>query len=135
MSVTTVCTAKPPGLVITSAGPGKMEYTRCLGAACERIAAVPRGFFTAGENNSTFRLLLRGGMTEAYIDDMGEMGATTLDNMIKQQAEDGVYVSIVAMGAEFNSSLTDAVCKNKGFLLIFTVFLRSASHNPRHATS
>lgn len=49
-----------------------------------------------------------------FLTDMGEMGATTLDNMIKQQAEDGVYVSIVAMGAEFNSSLTDAVCKNKG---------------------
>ena len=34
--------------------------------------------------------------------------------MIHHNAEEGVYISIVAMGAEFNSSLTETVTKNKG---------------------
>lgn len=49
-----------------------------------------------------------------FLTDMGEMGAVELGDMIKSNAADGVYVSIIAMGAEFNASLTETVSKNKG---------------------
>lgn len=49
-----------------------------------------------------------------FLTDMGEMRADDLDEMIKKNADEGVYVSIVAMGAEFNASLTETVTKNKG---------------------
>lgn len=49
-----------------------------------------------------------------FLTDMGEMYAQELDAMIQQNADEGVFVSIVAMGAEFNSSLTETVTKNKG---------------------
>merc|ERR1711871_496116 len=42
------------------------------------------------------------------------MNADHLGDMIKKNSDEGVYVSIVAMGAEFNSSLTETVTKNKG---------------------
>jgi len=49
-----------------------------------------------------------------FLTDMGEMDAGELGDLIMQNANDGVYVSIVAMGAEFNSSLTETVSKNRG---------------------
>merc|ERR1740138_1267304 len=42
------------------------------------------------------------------------MNPAELGSLIKQNANEGVYVSIVAMGAEFNSSLTETVSKNRG---------------------
>jgi len=49
-----------------------------------------------------------------FLTDMGEMDADELGRLITQNANDGVYVSIVAMGAEFNASLTEQVTKNRG---------------------
>lgn len=49
-----------------------------------------------------------------FLTDMGEMAPALLESLIKQNAEEGVYVSICAMGAEFNAALTETVTKNKG---------------------
>mmetsp|Transcript_94095 Transcript_94095/g.148775 ORF Transcript_94095/g.148775 Transcript_94095/m.148775 type:complete len:522 (+) Transcript_94095:74-1639(+) len=49
-----------------------------------------------------------------FLTDMGEMRPEELGQLITQNADDGVYVSIVAMGAEFNASLTEEVTKNRG---------------------
>eukprot|EP00656_Telonema_subtile_P015673 TRINITY_DN18243_c0_g1_i1.p1 TRINITY_DN18243_c0_g1~~TRINITY_DN18243_c0_g1_i1.p1 ORF type:complete len:526 (+),score=158.56 TRINITY_DN18243_c0_g1_i1:88-1665(+) len=49
-----------------------------------------------------------------FLTDMGEMNAEELGSTIKKNAADGVFVSIVALGAAFNSSLTETVTKNKG---------------------
>jgi len=49
-----------------------------------------------------------------FLTDMGEMNAMELGTLIENNAADGVYVSIVAMGAEFNASLTEAVTKHRG---------------------
>jgi len=45
---------------------------------------------------------------------MGEMNSVDLGNQIKENAAASVYVSILGMGLEFNSELTETVTKNKG---------------------
>lgn len=49
-----------------------------------------------------------------FLTDMGEMNAFQLGELIQQNADEGVYVSILAMGAEFNSALTETVTKHRG---------------------
>lgn len=49
-----------------------------------------------------------------FLTDMDDMNSTHLGEQIKQNAADGVDVSIMGMGVAFNSQLTDTVAKNRG---------------------
>jgi len=48
--------------------------------------------------------------------DMREMGSKVLEEQIKKNAEEEVYLTIVALGVSFGSELTETVTKNKGSL-------------------
>lgn len=47
------------------------------------------------------------------ITDMLDMGQE-LDNMIKDAGKESIYVSIIGVGIDFNTQLTDIITKNEG---------------------
>jgi len=49
-----------------------------------------------------------------FLTDMNDMGASQLDYMIGEQAKQGLYVSFVGIGMDFNSELADTVTKHRG---------------------
>jgi hypothetical protein len=67
--------------------------------------AAPRD--SAGEQRASRIMLLT---------DMCEMGPGDLEEQIKRNADEGVYLTIVALGVEFGAALTETVTKNKGSL-------------------
>lgn len=67
---------------------------------------VGRGVFGTLQTGTAKRIL--------FLTDMEDMSSLQLGEQIKQNAADGVYVSIMGMGVAFNSQLTDTVAKSKG---------------------
>jgi len=67
--------------------------------------AAPRD--SAGQQRASRIMLLT---------DMCEMGSGDLEEQIKRNADEGVYLTIVALGVEFGAALTETVTKNKGSL-------------------
>ena len=48
------------------------------------------------------------------ITDMLDMESILLDSMIKEATKENVYVSIIGVGIDFNTKLTESITKNEG---------------------
>jgi len=76
-----------------------------LQAGMEAAVGICRGAGTTTQQRHR-RLL--------FLTDMHDLGSDGMNTMIESQAKDGIYVSFICIGMEFNSQLAEEVSKHRG---------------------